>query len=269
VAELLAACPKLKIIVTSRVVLHVQAEREFPVPPLSLPDPKRLPDLGTLSQYEAVALFIQRAQAVKPDFAVTNANAPAVAGICARLDGLPLAIELAAARAKFFAPQTLLTRLEQGLSVLTGGARDLPARQQTLRGAIARSYDLLSSEEQTLFRRLAVFVDGWTIEAAEVVCRAAGGLEADVLDGLFSLVDKSLLRQEESTEDEPRFWMLQLLREFGLEALASTGETKLTRQAHAEYYLGMGEQAEPHLKGPGQALGWLAWSRSTRTCRRR
>ena len=257
VAELLAACPKLTVLVTSRVVLHVQAEREFAVPPLSLPNLKRLPNLVTLSQYEAVALFIERAQAVKPDFAVTNANAPAVAGICARRDGLPLAIELAAARAKFFAPHALLTRLEQGLAVLTGGARDLPARQQTLRGAIAWSYNLLSSEEQKLFRRLAAFVDGWTIEAAEAVCRAAGGLEADVLDGLLSLVDRSLLRQEESTEGEPRFWMLQLLREFGLEALASAGESELTRQAHAEYYLGMGEQAEPLLKGPGQTP-WLA-----------
>ncbi len=256
VAELLAACPRLKIIVTSRVVLHLQAEREYTVPPLSLPNPKHLPDLVTLSQYEAVALFIQRAQAVKPDFAVTNANAPAVAGICARLDGLPLAIELAAARAKFFAPQALLTRLEQGLSVLTGGARDLPARQQTLRGAIAWSYDLLSPEEKALFRRLSVFVDGWTIEAAEIVCRAAGELELDILDGLLSLVDKSLLRQQESTEGEPRFWMLQLLREFGLEALAHAGESEVTRQTHAEYFLALTEQAEPDMYGPNQ-VSWL------------
>ncbi len=187
---------------------------------------------------------------------MTNANAPAVAGICARLDGLPLAIELAAARAKFFAPSALLSRLEQGLAVLTGGARDLPARQQTLRGAIAWSYDLLTPEEQQLFRRLAVFVNGCTWEAAEVVCRAAGELAGDVLDGLLSLVDKSLLRQQESAEGEPRFWMLQLLREFGLEALASAGETELTRQAHAAYYLALAEEAEPELGGIQQAI-WL------------
>ena len=240
VAELLAACPRLKIMVTSQVVLRVQAEREFAVPPLSVPNLKRLPDLVTLSQYEAVALFIERAQAVKPDFQVTNANAPAVAGICARLDGLPLAIELAAARSKFFAPQALLTRLEQGLTVLTGGARDLPARQQTLRGAIAWSYNLLAPQEQQLFRRLSVFVDGCMWEAAEEVCRAAGELEGDVLDGLLSLVDKSLLRQEESAGGEPRFWMLQTLREFGLEALALAGETESTRHGARGILPGVG-----------------------------
>ncbi len=257
VADLLAACPKLKIVVTSRMVLHVRAEHEFAVPPLALPDPTHLPDLVALSQYDAVTLFIQRAQAVKSDFQVTNANAPAVAKICVHLDGLPLAIELAAARAKFFAPQALLTRLEQGLTVLVGGARDLPARQQTLRAAIAWSYDLLSTEEKTLFRRLSVFVDGCMWEAAEVVCRAAGELSGDILDGLLSLVDKSLLRQEESTEGEPRFWMLQLLREFGLEAQARTGEAELTRQAHALYYLALAEEAKPHLRGTEQAR-WLA-----------
>src|SRR6266581_3739152 len=167
-AELLAACPKLKLLVTSQVLLHVQAEHAFAVLPLS--------------QYEAVALFIQRTQTVKPDFALTNANAPTVAAICARLDGLPLAIELAAARSKFFAPQALLSHLEQGLAVLTGGARDLPVRQQTLRGAMAWSYNLLEPEEQMLFRRVAVFVDGCSWEAAEGVCRAAGVLETDLLE---------------------------------------------------------------------------------------
>jgi predicted ATPase/class 3 adenylate cyclase len=257
VAELLATCPKLKIIVTSQVVLRLQAEREFAVPPLSLPNLKRLPAIAALSQYEAVALFIQRAQAVKPDFAVTNANAPAVAGICARLDGMPLAIELAAARVKLFPPQALLIRLEQGLAVLIGGARDLPVRQQTLRGAIAWSYNLLSGEEQTLFRRLAVFVDGCSWQAAEQVCTAAGTLNSDILEGLSSLLDKSLLRQQESSASEPRFWMLQTLREFGLEMLTSTGETESTWQAHAEYYLAMAEQAEPQLLGKGQAR-WSA-----------
>jgi predicted ATPase/class 3 adenylate cyclase len=249
VADLLAACPRLNVLVTSCMALHLRGEHEFVVPPLSVPNLKRLPDLATLSQYEAVALFIQRSQAVKPDFQVTNANAPAVAAICARLDGLPLAIELAAARSKFFAPQALLARLEQGLAVLSGGARDLPARQQTLRGAIAWSYHLLSPEEQHLFRRLSVFVDSWTWEAAEVVCRVAGELGGDILDRLFLLVDKSLLRQEESADGEPRFWMLQTLREFGLECLASTGELEATRTAHALYYLTRAEEAEPQLRG--------------------
>lgn len=256
-AELLAACPKIKMLVTSRVGLHVRAEHEFAVPPLSLPTTKRLPDLLTLSQYEAVALFIERARATKPDFQVTNANAPAVAAICTRLDGLPLAIELAAARVKHFPPQTLLSRLERGLSVLSGGARDLPARQQTLRGAIAWSYDLLEPEEQRLFHRLAVFVDGWSWEAAEEVCMAAGRLEGDILEGLASLVDKSLLRQEEQAEGEVRFWMLQTLREFGLEQLHSTGEMEITREKHAEYYLRLAEEAESFQRGNEQ-VRWLA-----------
>ncbi len=257
VAELLAVCPKPKVLVTSRMVLHVRAEHEFAVPPLALPNLKCLPNLLALSQFEAVALFIERTQAVKPDFQVTDANAPALAAICARLDGLPLAIELAAARVKYFPPQTLLARLEQGLSVLSGGARDLPARQQTLHRAIAWSYDLLEPEEQQLFRRLSVFVDGCTLEAAEQVCTAAGQLSGDVLEGLVSLVNKSLLRQEEQAEGEPRFWMLQTLREFGLESLTSAGETEVTREAHAAHYLVKAEEAELEQAGAHQAL-WLA-----------
>ncbi len=257
IADLLSACPRLKVLVTSRVGLHVRAEREFAVPPLSLPNLKRLPDPVALSQYEAVALFIERAQAGRPDFQVTNANAPAVVGICARLDGLPLAIELAAARIKHFSPQTLLSRLEQGLSILSGGARDLPIRQQTLRAAIAWSYELLSAEEQKVFRRFAVFVDGCTWEAAEEVCAAADRLKGDILEELASLVDKSLLRQEERAEGETRFWMLQTLREFGLECLASTGELETTRTAHALYYLRRAEEAEPHLRG-SESGRWFA-----------
>jgi predicted ATPase/class 3 adenylate cyclase/DNA-binding CsgD family transcriptional regulator len=257
IAELLTACPKLKMLVTSRVGLHVRAEHEFAVPPLTLPNLKlRLPDPVALSQYEAVALFIERAQAVKPDFQVTNANAPAVAEICTRLDGLPLAIELAAARSKAFPPQTLLARLKQGLAVLTTQVRDLPVRQQTLRGAIAWSYDLLTLEEQRLFRRLAVFVDGCTFQAAEQVCTAAGGLEGDILELLASLVDKSLLQQVEQVDGEARFWMLQTLREYGLECLASEGETETTRRAHASYYLALAEEAEAALRGP-QQVRWL------------
>jgi predicted ATPase len=257
VADLLAACPRLTVLVTSRIVLHLRGEHEFIVPPLSVPNPKRLPDLAVLSQYEAVALFMQGAQAVKPEFELAPANASAVAGICVQLDGLPLAIELAAARIKYFPPQALLSRLEQGLSVLSAGARDLPARQQTLRGAIAWSYDLLAPEEQQLFRRLSVFVDGCTLQAAEQVCTAASSLQLDILEGLLSLVDKSLLRQEESAEDEVRFGMLQVLREFGLERLAGAGETEATRQAHALYYLALAEQAEPHLRGAEQ-IRWFA-----------
>jgi predicted ATPase/class 3 adenylate cyclase len=255
-AELLAACSQLKIAVTSRIGLHVRAEHEFVVPPLSVPTLKHLPDLKALSHYEAVTLFIERAQAMKPDFSVTNANAPAVAAICAHLDGLPLAIELAAARIKHFSPHTLLARLEQGLSVLSGGARDLPARQQTLRGAIAWSYDLLSPEEQKLFRHLAVFVDGWSLEASEAICRARGGLAEDMLEGMASLVDKSLLRQEEQAAGETRFWMLQTLREFGLEQLAKSGELEATRQAHAGYYLWLAEEAQPSLQANEQGR-WM------------
>lgn len=255
-ADLLAACPLLKIVVTSRMRLQVRAEHEFIVPPLSVPTLKHLPDVSTLSHYEAVSLFIERAQATKPDFSVTNANAPAVAAICAHLDGLPLAIELAAARVKHFSPHTLLARLEQGLSVLTGGARDLPARQQTLRGAIAWSYDLLLPEEQKLFRHLAVFVDGWNLEAAEALCMARGRLSADMLEGMASLVDKSLLRQEEQAEGETRFWMLQTLREFGLEQLVRCEELEATRQAHAEYYLQLAEKAQPFLQTTEQGR-WM------------
>ncbi len=259
VAELLAACPGLKVLVTSRGGLHVRAEHEFAVPPLSLPDLKRLPDLNTLSQYEAVALFIERALATRPDFQVTNANAPAVAAICSRLDGLPLAIELAAARIKHFPPQTLLARLEHGLSVLSGGARDLPARQQTLRGAIAWSYDLLEPDEQHLFRHLAIFVNGWSWEAAEELCMRSMGaneLEGDMLERLASLVDKSLVRQEQDAEGEVRFWMLQTLREFGLERLSSSGELEEVREAHAKYYLRLAEQAEPYLR-KAEKVRWL------------
>ena len=256
-ADLLAGCPRLKIVVTSRIGLHVRAEHEFAVPTLSVPTLKQLPDLKTLSHYEAVALFIERAQATRPDFQVTNVNAPAVAAICAHLDGLPLAIELAAARVKHFSPQTLLSRLEQGLSILSGGARDLPARQQTLRGAIAWSYDLLSPEEQKLFRHLSVFVDGWNLEAAEAICMARGRLAEDMLEGMASLVDKSLLRQEEQAAGETRFWMLQTLREFGLEQLARSGELEATRQAHAEYYLRLAEEALPSLKATEQGK-WMA-----------
>ena len=259
VAELLAACPKLKVIVTSREVLHVRGEQEYPVPPLSVPDPKHLPDLVALSQYEAVSLFIQRAQATRPGFQVTNANAPAVAEICARLDGLPLAIELAAARIKLLPPLALLARLGQRLAVLTSGTRDVPERQQTLRNTIAWSYNQLDATEQRLFRQLSVFVGGCTLQAVEAVCAALGngGEAGQALDGVASLVDKSLLQQTEQEGEEARFVMLETIREYGLERLTVNAEMEAAQQAHADYYLALAEEAEPHLKGAEQGR-WFA-----------
>lgn len=256
VVDLLTACPGLKVLVTSRVILHVRGEHELAVSPLALPDLKHLPNSSALLQSEAVALFVQRAQEVKLNFSLTDANAPIVAGICTRLDGLPLAIELAAARCKHFSLPVLLTRLEQGLTVLAGGPRDLPVRQQTLRNTLGWSYNLLEEEERQLFRRLAVCVGGSSVEAAEIICTAAGALRSDVLDMLTSLVDKSLLRQEEYGEMEVRFQMLQVMREFGLECLDEAGEQATTRNAHALYYLAQAEEVEPYLLGDEQSR-WL------------
>jgi predicted ATPase/class 3 adenylate cyclase len=256
VADLLAVCPQLKVLVTSRMVLHVQAEHEFAVPPLGVPDPKHLPDLVALSQYESVALFISRAQMARPEFQVTNANARAVAEICVRLDGLPLAIELAAARIKLLPPQALLARLGQRLAVLTSGARDAPARQQTLRNTIAWSYHLLDAREQRLFQRISVFAGGCTLEAIESVCTALDEGAGQVFDGMASLLDKSLLQQTEREGEAPRFVMLETIREYGLEALTADGEMEATRQAHVTYYLALVEEAEPELAGQEQAV-WL------------
>ena len=257
VADLLAACPQLKVIVTSRVVLHVRAEQEFFVPPLSLPDPNQLPDLAALSQYEAVALFTRRAQGITPDFQLTNANAPAVAEICVRLDGLPLAIELAAARMKLLSPEALLARLGQRLQILTSGARDVAERQQTLRNTIEWSYQLLDAQEQQLFRRLSVFAGGCTLKAGEAICAELGDRAEAVLDTVASLIDKSLLqRMEQEAGEEPRFVMLETIREYGLERLAANGEMEVVRGAHAAYFLRLAEEAERELWGPQQAL-WL------------
>jgi predicted ATPase/class 3 adenylate cyclase len=224
VASLMAAAPQLKVLATSRSVLHVRGENEFPVPPLSMPKPRPLPPLAVLAEYEAVALFVQRARMVKPDFELTRQNAAAVAQICYSLDGLPLAIELAAARVRLLPPEAMLGRLGSRLKLLTGGARDLPARQQTLRSTIEWSFDLLDAGEQTIFRRLAVFVGGFTLEASEAVCNAGiklglPALDVDLLEGIESLADKSLLRalkgadtngpeEDEETNGEPRFGML-------------------------------------------------------------
>ncbi|HLX57787.1 MAG TPA: tetratricopeptide repeat protein, partial [Ktedonobacteraceae bacterium] len=258
VVDLLSPCPRLKVLVTSREALHVRVEREFTVPPFSLPDLNHFPDLAALSHNAAVALFISRAQAVKPEFQVTSANSRALVEICARLDGLPLAIELAAARMKLFSPQALLARLSQRLAVLTSGARDAPVRQQTLRNTIAWSYNLLDPAEQQLFRILSVFVGGCILQAVEAVCSAldVGNAARQVIDSVASLIDKSLLQQTEQEGEESRLGMLETIREYGLESLAASGEMEATRQAHAVYYVALAEKAEPELGGPQQAV-WL------------
>jgi predicted ATPase/serine/threonine protein kinase len=242
VAQMLTAGRKLKVVVTSQAPLHIYGEHEFPVPPLDLPDPKSMPALEALSRLPAIALFVERAQAVKHQFALTKENAPAVATICARLDGLPLAIELAAARTKLLSPPAMLARLESRLNLLTGGARDLPRRQQTLRNTVEWSYGLLDSAEQTLFRRLSAFTSGCTLEAVEAVCDTKGDLGLDVLDGMTSLVDKSLMQQAEQVDKETRFTMLSTIREYALERLAESDDESATRRAHAAYYLVLAEE---------------------------
>jgi predicted ATPase/DNA-binding XRE family transcriptional regulator len=257
VAQLLAVCPRVKALMTSRVALGVRGEHEFAVPPLETPDLAQLPSLEDLSRYPAVTLFVQRARAIKPTFAVTPALAPVIAAICARLDGIPLALELAAARIKLFPPRALLARLDESLALLTNGPADLPERQQTMRRAIDWSYQLLGDSEQRLFRRLAVFVDGWTLEAAETVSCGDDPPVASIMDGLAYLVDSSLVVQEEQDDDEPRFRLLQLMREYGWEQLVAHSEASLLRSRHAEYYLAMAEKAAPELDGPNQRV-WLA-----------
>src|SRR5713226_6091813 len=261
VAELLAAAPNLKVLVTSRAALHVYGEHEFPVPPLALPASRSMPSVEVLSQYPAVALFVQRAIAAKPDFELNRENASAVTEICARLDGLPLAIELAAARVKVLSPSSLLTRLASRLQLLTGGARDLPQRQQTLRAAMDWSYDLLNAAEQKLFRRLSVFVGGCTLEGAEAVCDTKGDLDLDLLDGMASLVDKSLAQQVEQAKGESRFVMLETIREYALEKLEASGEKALTKRALAAYCLVLAEEDAKGQSGEEAAVSLerLTW----------
>jgi predicted ATPase len=256
VTKLLDACAALKMLVTSRAVLHVYGEQEYPVPPLAVPDPKRLPPLEELSQNPAVTLFVQRAAAVNPAFVLTADNARAVAEICARLDGLPLAIELAAPRVRMLPPAAMLARLKSRLDLLTSPACDLPARQQALRKTIDWSQGLLSTAEQKLFRRLSVFAGGCTLEGAEAVCDTRGDLEVDLFDGMASLVDKSLLRQVETRQGEPRFLMLETLREYGLEQLAASGEQEVTRRAHAAYCLVLAEEGNRQLTA-AESEEWL------------
>ena len=250
VSDLLAACSGLTVLVTSREPLKMRGEHEYAVPPLALPDIGRLPTPELLSQYAACALFVERATAIRSDFDVTPASVAIIAEICTRLDGLPLAIELAAARSRLLSPETMLNRLERRLPLLTGGARDLPLRQQTLRAAITWSHDLLDEHERQLFRRLAVFVGGWPLETAEAVCNLEGDL--DILAGLESLVSKSLVRQE----GDGRFRMLETIREYAAEQLAASGELEAVRRRHAEHFLVLVEEAEDHLHGDDQ-LVWL------------
>jgi predicted ATPase/DNA-binding NarL/FixJ family response regulator len=258
--ELLEACPDIKLLVTSREVLRLRGEHQFVVPPLALPDPRHLPDAESLPHVPAVNLFLQRAQAIQSGFDLTTDNAATIAQICLRLDGLPLALELAAARIKVLAPQALLARLDHRLHILTGGSRDLPERQRTLRNTIAWSYELLSEQEQCLFEQLCVFVGGCTLEAAEAICSAPGNVSADmvgsVLDGVASLINKNLVQQQAHSDGGPRLLMLETIREYGLEALETSGKMEATRWAHATYYLRLAEEAESELNGP-QQVSWF------------
>lgn len=256
VGMLLTSTEGLHVLATSREPLGLTGEREYPVPPLGLPDPAHLPSLSGLSQFEAVALFVERATAVKPDFQVTNDNAPAVAEICSRLDGLPLAIELAAARVKILSPQGMLNRLERSLAFLSGGSRDLPQRQRTLRDAIAWSYDLLEEQERHLFARLSAFVGGFSLDAAEAVANPGGELGVDAFDGVASLTNKSLLRQMATGPEEPRFFMLETIREFAGERLSTDPDAEAVRRRHARFFLDLAERAEPELTGSDQ-IRWL------------
>lgn len=252
VADLLAAAPRLQIVVTSRAPLHISGEQEYPVPPMAVPDPENLPPKEWLAHYDAVALFVQRGAAVKPNFSLDEKNAPAIADICMKLDGLPLAIELAAARVKILSPNEILERLESSLTFLTGGARDLPQRQQTLRDAIDWSYQLLDEPEKALFRRLAVFVGGFDFDAAEKVCNPDGEVGMDILEGLESLADKSLIRHFESDLGETRFRMLVVIREFALDALTDDDDHDTIRRRHADYFAALVEEAEPNIGGAEQ-----------------
>ena len=254
VAELLASAPELKILVTSRNILQIRGEYEFKVPPLDLPDPQKQHTENSLAQYASVSLFVQRANAVKNDFKLTDENAPTIVKICEKLEGLPLAIELAAARIKILPADELLARLDNQLKFLTGGAKDLPVRQQTMRNAISWSYDLLDETEQMLFRRLSVFVGGSTLDAVEAVCSC--GDDFEVFDGVLSLTDKSLVRRKENANGAMRFQMLEVVREFSAGKLTESGNFALVKQNHADYFLEFAERLEPNLRGAEQAK-WL------------
>jgi predicted ATPase/DNA-binding CsgD family transcriptional regulator len=255
-ADLIAACPNLTLLVTSRVRLRLSLERAFPVPPLALPN-EGAADPRAVECFDAVRLFVERTQAVDPTFALTAENAAAVAGICRRLDGLPLAIELAAARSPVLSPPALLARLDHALPLLTGGARDQPPRLRTMRDAIAWSYALLPAEEQTLFRRLAVFAGGFNLDAATVIAGTDPGIQIDPMEGIASLLDNSLIRRLGDVDGESRYGLLETLREYGLERLSDAGEESSVRDAHAHYFLTLAEEAESAFFGGPAQRKWL------------
>jgi predicted ATPase/transcriptional regulator with XRE-family HTH domain len=254
ISELLEAAPALKVLVTSRAVLHISGEHQVLVPPLALPDLRHLPALDALAQVPAVDLFVQRAKAVAPRFALTDANAADVAAVCRRLDGLPLALELAAARSHMFAPRALLAHLQSPLAVLTVGARNLPTHQQTLRSTIAWSYDLLPPREQALFARLGVFAGDFTLDAVSAVCSDTSDTSFSALDGLALLLDQSLVQHEIGAAGEDRLSMLETIRDYALEQLALRQEVEDLRERHARYYVQFAEQAEAEIHGPRQLI---------------
>jgi predicted ATPase/DNA-binding XRE family transcriptional regulator len=254
VARLLRSCPGLKILVTSRVALRISGEHDYDVPALSLPEPGAPESSGAISQYEAVQLFVARTREGKPEFVITEDNAAVVAEICRQLDGLPLAIELAAARSRLLSPPAILSRLDNRMALLTGGARDAPARHRTLRATLDWSYSLLDEAGRRLLRRLSIFPAGCTLETAEAVCACASA--PGVLDGLAALVDGSLLRRDEAPGGEARFRMLETIREYALARLAESGEERDARQRQGRHYLELVEQAATELDGPRQGI-WL------------
>jgi predicted ATPase/class 3 adenylate cyclase len=249
VAELVTAAATVKVLVTSRFVLQLAAEHAFAVPPLAVPDRTMSQDVDALARVPAVTLFVDRAQAARADFALTTANGPAIAELCRRLDGLPLALELAAARVRLLPPSAILQRLENRFTLLAGGGPDRPSRQQALRATIQWSYDLLSEDERRLFRRLAVFASGWSLESAEAV---VGDVDLDLFEGLSSLVDKSLIVADEDVSGDARFRMLETLREFGRERLSEQGESEALERRHAEYVLRLAEQVDLAILGQRQ-----------------
>ena len=256
VSELVTVCPRLKVLVTSRVPLRLRSEYEFAVSPLSLPEPSNSASVYAIAANPAVSLFLRRAQAIKPEFVLTQTNAVAVATICRRLEGLPLALELAAARIRVLTPAAMLKRLDHRIAFLTGGGPDMPARQRTMRETIAWSYDLLDPSEQFVFRRLSVFAGTCDLAAVQAVCNLAGELETDSLDLVEGLHRSSLLQVDDSTEDEPRLAMLETVREFALEQLDSSAETRVTRKRHADYFLEFAEAGAQQLYAPEQGV-WL------------
>jgi predicted ATPase/DNA-binding CsgD family transcriptional regulator len=264
VAALLERCPTVRALVTSRVPLRVRGEQEMPVRPLAAPDPRRLPPLVELARNDAVALFLERARATAPDTGLSEENAGSVAEICCRLDGLPLALELAAARVRFLTPKAIASGLDRALPLLAGGRRDAPARHRTMRDAIAWSFDLLGERAAIVFRRLAVFASSGTLAAAAAVVDFPGSLDGrerpavdTVLEPVLELVEHGLIRSTTRPGDEPGFAMLEVVREYGLDLLEASGEASAVRDAHAAYYLALAERAYAELSGPDQAA-WMA-----------